>query len=351
MGSSMSRRPVSEGDTAEPNGYICSDDTNADCDSSANADAVKRSFPQFGLLSDDLVVEVLLFVSHGPYEHGSDDPRGSMTQVLPLVCRRFREYCDNSKSLWMPSLERLIFSNPESWGDGVRSILSSVGAIPLAHSIVTQVYHCDGDNRDIVQDMLNPSQDIGKLLRSMTRDDFRRMLRIVCKITTQQAFRNIAVDKGLRGTCTDMKGNTKQIEDPLKRFCPEKLAYYSLIKEHMMVTMPVFYMPSTVRVNRLIHLHFFEPRYRQLIAEVTAGRSFAELSGGELNEPFPQFVYACNPPLIAGTVAFVVEVQRCRMYVNGRADVLLNPVKSVRLVKVKERRGSGGLCDVVFKRI
>jgi len=267
---------------------------------------------------------------------GLSDAEGTLTKNLPLVCRRFRHYCNRSESLWLSSLERLISSKPDSWGEGVRSILLSVRSIPLDVSIVEQVY--SGDSSFKVD-----------LLQSMKQEDLRKLLQTVCKIATQQAFRNGAKNSYVRAGMGEGADSVNQQQ----RCCEVKLAYRCLITEHMMVKMPVFYMPSPLQLNQPIGLHFFEPRYRRLIAEVTVGRTSDELSGGQMKEPLPRFVFACNSPLAAGTNAFVVELHRCRLYINGRADVLVNPVRQVRLVKVEEQRGSDslGLCDVTIKRV
>lgn len=340
--------------------------SNGGHDAKSEADAAEMFFfPQFGRLGDDLVVEVLSFVSDGPYERDLEDARGTLTQALPLVCRRFREYCDGSDSLWMPSLERMVTLNPNLWEDGIRSIVSSVRSIPLAMSTLAEVYPCDshtkgGGNLRQSQGTWSEFNSLGKegrCIRSMTQDEIRQLLDVICKISTQEAFRNrAATNNGSHGDRVVDKHEAEHGQNNRKRpaSCPAKVAYRSLVTKHMVVTMPVFYMPSRMRLNQAIGVHFFEPRYRRLIAEVTAGRTGDEQSGGQLTAPLPRFVYACTAdPLVAAgrtAEAFVVEVHRCRIYVNGRADVLLCPVKSVRLVKVEERAGSDGLCDAVFKR-
>ena len=69
-----------------------------------------------------------------------------------------------------------------------------------------------------------------------------------------------------------------------------------------------------------------------------------------MKQPYPQFIFACRTPVVAGTYAFVVDVIRCRIYSNGRADVMINPTKLVRLEKVEERPEYVGLSDAMFIR-
>ena len=78
-------------------------------------------------------------------------------------------------------------------------------------------------------------------------------------------------------------------------------------------------------------LHFFEPRYRLLIAEVMKGYPESAKSGGRIQNP-PIFVHANRGPLAPTTPATLVEVVRCEIFPDGRADVVLMP-KAVRVCR------------------
>ena len=79
-------------------------------------------------------------------------------------------------------------------------------------------------------------------------------------------------------------------------------------------------------------VHFYEPRYRLLIAEVMRDYSDEAKHGGHIgNHNPPCFVHANRGPLAPTTPATLVQVVRCEMFPDGRADVVLLP-KAVRCV-------------------
>lgn len=131
----------------------------------------KIRFPIFNL-SDDLIIHVLSFLSSVPFESNdgeeslfSDfiaresirihrsfaaspfqpaslslqiyqaasqkcedelkvtlDTFGTLTHVLPFVCKKFRVLCQASDGLWNEATERLIVAHPQVWGDGIRQL-------------------------------------------------------------------------------------------------------------------------------------------------------------------------------------------------------------------------------------
>lgn len=74
-------------------------------------------------------------------------------------------------------------------------------------------------------------------------------------------------------------------------------------------------------------LHFYEPRYRLLIAEVMRDHPEEAKQGGHIENP-PCFVHA-NRGCQETNPGTLVQVQRCEVFPDGRADVLLLP-KAVR---------------------
>ena len=76
-------------------------------------------------------------------------------------------------------------------------------------------------------------------------------------------------------------------------------------------------------------LHFYEHRYRLLIADVMRGYPEEAKHGGHIQNP-PCFVHANRGPLAPTTPATLVQVVRCEIFPDGRADVLLMPT-AVRL--------------------
>lgn len=85
------------------------DSTAAETSSEVNG---ARKFSLFNDLSDELQLHVVSFVAVAPYEDSMcDQGRGAtMTDILPLVSRKFRDMA-NSHTLWGMSLRRAIMSD------------------------------------------------------------------------------------------------------------------------------------------------------------------------------------------------------------------------------------------------
>jgi hypothetical protein len=108
-------------------------------------------------------------------------------------------------------------------------------------------------------------------------------------------------------------------------------------------------MTGVVRLGHTFGLHFFEPRYRLLIAEVMRGWPELARHGATIvaraDGRFPTFVYAHVAPLAPGTPACLVQVRQCVIHRDGSADVLLVPVSYVWLERIWERPHSGRLFE------
>lgn len=115
-----------------------------------------------------------------------------------------------------------------------------------------------------------------------------------------------------------------------------------VLRSHIRFTGPVFGMGSHLQLHVPYGLHFFEPRYRLLISEVMRGQPSEAIQNGHVNgDCF--FIHAHMEPLAPTTPAAIVQVSRCHIFPDGRADVLLVPVAFVWLEKVWVRPNSGGL--------
>lgn len=134
--------------------------------------------------------------------------------------------------------------------------------------------------------------------------------------------------------------------------------YLVIVKEFAFITLPVFHMRCNMLYpGVMMNLTFFEPRYRMLIQEVMEGRESTTTGAGAgelLNRPRPQFIFAHKTgprSLKNGAKAYLVEINRCRILEGGRAHVMINPLKKVRMVNVSERGGiRNGLHDAQIKR-
>ena len=308
-------------------------------------------------LNDDLLASVLSFVSYAPYEqsfinslaennehrclysayikssnpilpqkkhHHSpahffskecDKPEklrlreqsfGTLTHVFPLVCKRFCAICASSDVLWSEAIERLATNDPRGW--------------KLALSSYERGY--ENDNCDDCRDSdSKPTTTISSLV-SRACVNFHASL--------QDASNDVAQNES-----TAM------------------LLFRCLAKEAtpMRFQGPVFQMRTgePLQIGQPIGLHLFEPRYRLLIKEAMQGRSKYEKSGAPIGieKPRPQFLfsYGVSLPLVCGDPAVIVELNRCRIYDDGRADVSIIPVMHAKFSRVWEREGSHSLME------
>lgn len=134
-----------------------------------------------------------------------------------------------------------------------------------------------------------------------------------------------------------------------------KSIFRRVVDTYIRFTGPVFYMTGVVRMGHAFGLHFFEPRYRVLIAEVlrdwpASARRGVPISAN-LEGRFPTFIYAHMAPLAPTTPACLVQVRECVIHGDGSADVMLEPVSYVWLERVWERANSGRLCEATCLRM
>jgi hypothetical protein len=123
-----------------------------------------------------------------------------------------------------------------------------------------------------------------------------------------------------------------------------KSLYRNIVNESLRWTGPIFFMPGVVGLGQTYGLHFFEPRYRLLIAEVMRGQPLEARNNGPIQIP-AYFVHANHGPLEPTIPAVMVQVVKCRIYPDGRADVLLLPVRYVWIERVWARPNSGQLFE------
>ena len=129
--------------------------------------------------------------------------------------------------------------------------------------------------------------------------------------------------------------------------------YFSVVKDFCYLTLPIlFHMRcSSLHPGVQMSLTLFEPRYRMLVSEAMAGRKASELRGKLLKEPRPRFIFCHQRAMVHGSTVFIVEITRCRMTEAGRAQIMINPIKKVKMLKVGLRPGvSNHLMDGQIRR-
>ena len=123
--------------------------------------------------------------------------------------------------------------------------------------------------------------------------------------------------------------------------------FQRIVSTYLRFTKPVFGMNGNVRLGEPFGLHFFEPRYRILIAQATEDFPPEARQGEPIlanaNGDFPTFVYAHVAPFAPTKPACLVQVRQCHIHPDGTADVMLVPVAYVWLEQLWERPNTGHL--------
>lgn len=105
--------------------------------------------------------------------------------------------------------------------------------------------------------------------------------------------------------------------------------------------LPVFPLPLVLLPNEMLPLHIFEPRYRQMLADV---RTEKNLLGVSHFNPVDRFV---NKPEI-GTVGCVAEILDAQTMPDGRSNIMTAGVIRYRLLDYVEAAEPYLVGDVEF---
>ena len=127
-----------------------------------------------------------------------------------------------------------------------------------------------------------------------------------------------------------------------------KHVYRTIVERHISVELPVFIMPCHIDLGQVYGLHLFEPRYRVMVHELLertdnlaqsrSGRDFVPHYSDGYLEP-PMLIHACRGTRFQqGSQACLVELVRCQLHEDGRADVMLRPVCWMVIDEVSIRR-------------
>lgn len=237
-----------------------------------------RSFGLFHYLNDDLKVAVLSFVADAPFESLPENYPRSSLTHKLPLVSRKFRYFSDSNEYWVNAIVRQIRKEPFLW----QNALLRIG------------------NENSASSNMRQDADITDQLQLATR-----------------AYK---------------AGN----------YVNYKALYQDVVCRHLRFKGPVFYMQGQIQLGECYSLHFFEPRYRLLIAEVMMNQPATARNGGRVHGEV-SFLHANRAPLAPTTPATLVQVLRCQMYSDGRADVLLMPTAYVWLEKVWVRPNSGHL--------
>lgn len=292
---------------------------------SGNPTTTPRTFHQFSELGDDIALEILSYVSEAPFEV-NDSVQSPMTHVLPFVNRQFNEMC-KSDTLWIASLQRLTYRNPDLCKNVFKQLLQA----GKTHPKWSIFYRENIDKDDFM---------LAHKVHNMDYFDKKEIDRLVSDV-----YHAVSYNKNHK--------NMARPDNQTQRSQPSaKSMYFTVLQDIAYTTLPVFHARCpTLQKGMLMNLILFEPRYRMLIQEAMEGRKPHEFRGRQLNEPRPRFVFAHTRSLEHGSCAFLVEIMKCRMLEGGRFRIVIHFIQKVKLEHVAVRPGvHNGLHDARIKR-
>ncbi len=333
------------------------------------------------IFNEDILLSILSFVADTPFEMaGHDNPtcgQSSLTHTLPLVSKQFHRLTKQHDIFWENALLRLV-KKEHLWEDGMKRFVFDS--------------KCDKIRSDILKRNHNRNRR-GK--RTKNNQLQQQQTRAEAGATTQTSatsnVENLKSDKV--DNKTKEEALLKQACDAIEAYPPHnhtasssgihQCIYKSIVNHHLRYQGPVFYMPSAIRLGSPYGLHFFEPRYRLLMAEVMQPYPVSARRGERISPmvpslipsnslrhngddddikadllnvleqnqsllgkyQLPTFIHAHQSPLRKNTPATIVQVRQCMVSRDGSADVYLEPIAYIWIDQVWERTGTGGLYE------
>lgn len=339
-------------------------------ESNRNNNIPTRTFHLFPKLTDDLKLCIISFVADAPFElfgcnnedrhynHPNSNSNSSavdrnrrntrnnvyditkigtwyssLTHTLPFVNKQFHKLCLNyGDGYWKAALYRMVQTKESSlWQSTIHEIYPSLVFQP--YEIVQQQ-----EQVSTTETILNKNNSSNSNVLEDTNLDSSFNSR-----NGNQHDSNIDWIDQLSALllATDVNND----DDQPHNF---QQLYKYILNRQLRHVGPVFCMPANVKMNQAYGLHLFEPRYRLLIADVLRDipREYKDgsknlIDDGQYNV---QFIHANNTPIEANeTLGTLVQVIRCQIYNDGRADVLLLPIQHIWLEHLWIRQNSGNL--------
>lgn len=308
----------------------------------------KPRFPHFQLLSDDLQIMILSFVADAPFQSGDLKKKdSSLTHVLPFVSKHISELLEGTSLFWKQSLICNVKSDSKIlWEEGILRLLKDC----LYRLQPTQGVGADDQLliKNVIRDNKNEragSRDDLNCVKEQTLQD------VINSNKEEEDYEKKLVDQVCKIVAVAFAGPNPPCDELLalnSKAPPAQLAYHYVTTKYLRFRSPVFHMPGDVRLGQEFSLHFFEPRYCLLIAEVMRNQPDSAKRGGSVEldpetHSAPSFIYAHERHFTKNAPAVIVEVKHCLIYPNGRADVSLVPTAHVSMQKAWVRPNTGSL--------
>mmetsp|Transcript_37390 Transcript_37390/g.112021 ORF Transcript_37390/g.112021 Transcript_37390/m.112021 type:complete len:581 (+) Transcript_37390:278-2020(+) len=354
----------------------------------------KPTFPHFNLLSDDIAVFILSFVSYAAFEEpgrrqdkGGDHRRlynefidsisavgrksdraamrrrsgettlrldvssfGTLTHVLPLVNHRFQNYCMSCGTLWSDATERMVLSSFE-WREATRDWgRRNIDPSGIHDDMEKDADDCGWQKAFAGKVELNVMES--NVWCSDSPIEKRRKASEYLVAAARSTFDSEVSDTSAGPLDNSSSLLRQNSESAARRF------FVQVAKESQsfLFDAPLFYLGRSLPLSpgEQTRLHLFEPRYKLLIKEVMEGRSARDKSGKPLNArgvPRPRFIYVSgiSSPIVPGDPALIVEVVKCKIHRDGRADVNLAFTRRGTITSIVGRPNSNRLIDAIIK--
>uniref|UniRef100_A0A7S2U9U0 Uncharacterized protein n=1 Tax=Attheya septentrionalis TaxID=420275 RepID=A0A7S2U9U0_9STRA len=411
------------------------------------SDDVPAPFPILNL-SDDLILHVLSFVSSAPFESNDEEQSlfkaymsyetkkihqastsspflsaamsyqvyraaletcasdlkltlitfGTLTHVLPLVCKRFQILCQLS-DLWKEAIDRLIVVYPSIWGKGIRSLCKEQRSNDM--DICLRASELCGGSRRAFQRVVEVCQPFITVLPVLVLGDNRsdppvlgqvwnlHLVKPQYQLMTAEIMESYPLHYQ-RESPIASQGRPRFLfssglslplvgGDPvfvveitrckLKRDGTIRLSIVAVLQTTMLsiqvrpnafglldakvqtkktlsegrMRLPVFtsVAASTQHTTPLfcsIEVTFGEGRYRRMIRELMADETVDR----------PKFIFSSMDTVTSGEMAILSEVRKCVIHADGTADVEFVGIAQGTLQEVVERPDSSGIIDATF---
>lgn len=268
------------------------------------------------LLSDDILIEILSYVSNAPFENDYADPKSTLTHILPFVSKQFRELC-RADSLWLVSFQRLIGNNPNYWKYPLSMLLEAgIRAPPWSG-----FYNQKVDGSDFMLAAKVSTMD------TMNKTDFVHLIMDIYN-SVQSKIRD-DIEKYYRRDADDTEDKNEA-----------KWFYLTFVINYARIFLPVFTMPyhGLIRGGMTLNLTIFENEYNDLITYVMKGRKNISFRRQKIESPRPIFIFATrNESISRGCISRFAEVCHYSKLQGGRVQFGILIKNYVNLLDVIER--------------
>lgn len=305
---------------------------------------------------------------------GAPTSRSTLTHILPLVSKQFYRLTREHDLHWKNSLLRLMQNEPKIWEEGLKRVMFDTKCDELRTEMARR-----NRNRFSRGRRDNNDQNNQHTPQVMEDSDGCVSSNSLEQANTNNIEQQTDEEKLLQKACTVIKRHPPHQHTATSSGIYQCM-YQSIVVRHLRYQAPVFIMPTDVQLGSPYGLHFFEPRYRVLMAEVMApypvsarrGERIMPLVPGlfppsreqvmedeiksqtmDLLEEnvellkycMPLFIHAHQMPLERDTPATIVQVLQSDIHPDGSADVMLMPLAYIYIDELWERPGTGGLLE------